>query len=272
MAERAIAELGGATDMHVTGPAPRAGSPAITADPSASVSLPTYDIGDVVPTRAAYGKTLAALAARPEVVALDGEVGNSTHARDFENACPERYFQMFIAEQQMIASAVGMSVRGYVPFASSFAAFLTSRAFDFIRMAAISGADIRLAGSHAGCEIGADGPSQMALEDIAMMRAVHGSTVLYPADAPSTAQLTKTMADLDGVSYLRATRGGYPVLYGPEEEFPVGGSKMHHAGPDDQVTLIGAGVTVHECLKAADQLAEIPIRARVMDMYSLKPL
>lgn len=272
MADKAIESLGGVTSIRVDGHVPEPAAPAITADPSVPITLPTWERGEEVPTRAAFGKTLAALAARPEVVALDGEVGNSTHAGDFEDACPERYFQMYIAEQQMVASAVGMSVRGYVPFASSFAAFLTSRAFDFIRMAAISSADIRLVGSHAGAEIGADGPSQMALEDIAMMRAVHGSTVLYPCDANSTAHLVETMADLDGVSYLRATRGGYPVIYDADEQFPVGGSKTHRAGPDDEVTLVGAGVTLHECLKAAEQLAEVPVRARVIDMYSLKPL
>ncbi|GAB3561320.1 transketolase [Spelaeicoccus albus] len=272
MADVAIKALGGVTSIHIDGNAPEPGTPAISADPSVPITLPSWDRGEEVPTRSAFGKTLAALSSRPKVVALDGEVGNSTHAGEFEDVCPERYFQMYIAEQQMVASAVGMSVRGYVPFASSFAAFLTSRAFDFIRMAAISGVDIRLVGSHAGAEIGADGPSQMALEDIAMMRAVHGSTVLYPCDANSTAHLVEAMADLDGVSYLRATRGGYPVLYDADEEFPVGGSKTHRAGPDDQVTLVGAGVTVHECLQAAEQLAEVPVRARVVDMYSLKPL
>ena len=166
---------------------------------------------------------------------------------------PERYFEMFIAEQQLVATAVGFSVRGYVPFASTFAAFFT-RAYDFIRMAAISQANIRLVGSHAGVEIGSDGPSQMALEDLAMMRAVHGSTVLYPSDATSTAALVAAMADQSGVVYLRTTRGAYPVLYPSGEEFAVGGSKVLRSSPDDQVTLIGAGVTLHHCLAAADAL------------------
>jgi transketolase len=178
---------------------------------------------------------------------------------------------MFIAEQQLVASAVGLSVRHYIPFASTFAAFFT-RAYDFIRMAAISQADLRLVGSHAGVEIGADGPSQMALEDLAMMRAVQGSTVLYPSDATSTAALVRAMADTPGISYLRTTRGAYPVLYGAGEPFPVGGSKILRSDPSDAVTLIGAGVTVHECLSAADQLAIEGIRARVIDLYSVKPI
>ena len=160
---------------------------------------------------------------------------------------------MYIAEQQLVAAAVGFSVRGYRPFASTFAAFFT-RAYDFIRMAAISQANICLAGSHAGVEIGADGPSQMALEDLAMLRAVQGSTVLYPSDATSAAALVQAMADLDGISYLRTTRGAYPVLYDAGESFPVGGSKVLRSADDDQVTLIGAGVTLHACLAAADQL------------------
>jgi transketolase len=192
-------------------------------------------------------------------------------AEDFLKAYPERYFEMYIAEQQLVAAAVGLSVRGYVPFAATFAAFF-SRAYDFIRMAAISQASIRLAGSHAGTEIGADGPSQMALEDRAMMRAVHGSTVFYPADATSAAALVREMAGLAGVSYLRTTRGAYPVLYGPDEAFAAGGSKTVRSGPDDQVTLIGAGVTLHNCLAAADELAQGGIAARVIDLYSVKPV
>jgi transketolase len=272
MAERAVVALGGPGSLRITTSLPEPGTPVITANPKASVSLPRWDVGEKVATRAAFGAAVSALAARPEIVVLDGEVGNSTHASEFKDAAPERYFEMFIAEQQLIASAVGLSVRGYVAFAASFAAFLISRPFDFIRMAGVSQASIRLVGTHAGVEIGQDGPSQMALEDIAAMRAVHTSTVLYPADAPSTARLVKTMADTPGISYLRATRGGYPVIYGPDEEFPLGGCKVHRAGPDDVVALIGAGVTLHECLAAAGQLAEAGINARVIDLYSLKPI
>jgi transketolase len=205
------------------------------------------------------------------VVALDGEVGNSTHAEEFAKVHPERYFEMFIAEQQLIAAAVGMSVRGYIPFAATFAAFFT-RAYDFIRMSAISEANIRLCGSHAGVEIGADGPSQMALEDLAMLRAVHGSTVLYPSDATSTTSLVEQMAERSGVVYMRTTRGAYPVLYAAGEAFPVGGAKVLRATDADQVTLIGAGVTLHACLDAADQLKADGISARVIDVYSVKPI
>ncbi|MCZ9884410.1 transketolase [Arthrobacter sp. B2a2-09] len=272
MGEKAIAALGGPSSVHVTARPPEPGTPAITPDTQAAVTLPQWKVGDKVATRAAFGAAVSALAARPEVVVLDGEVGNSTHAGDFKEVAPERYFEIFIAEQQLVAAAIGLSVRGYVAFASSFAAFLVSRPFDFIRMAGVSEVNIRLVGTHAGVEIGQDGPSQMALEDIAAMRAVHSSTVLYPADAPSTAQLVSTMSDMPGISYLRATRGAYPVIYGPDEQFSPGGSKVHGASPDDQVALVGAGVTLHECLAANEQLAESGIKARVIDLYSIKPI
>ena len=271
MAERAVAALGGPSDLRITTSRPEPGTPAITADPGARVRLPTWALGDKVATRAAFGAALAALAARPEVVVVDGEVGNSTHAEEFQKVCPERYFEMFIAEQQLVAAAVGLAVRGYVPFAATFAVFF-SRAYDFIRMAGISEVSIRLVGSHGGVEIGEDGPSQMALEDLAALRAVHGSVILYPADAASTARLTSEMADTAGIVYLRTTRGAYPVIYRPGEAFPVGGSKVHRAGPDDQVALIGAGVTLHECLAAADELAGSGVAARVIDAYSVKPI
>ena len=273
MAERAVIELGGERNLLVRGPVPDDAAPRhpARANSAAEIKLPTYDLGQKVATRKAYGDALAAVGARPDVVAMDGEVSNSTFADEFAKAYPERYFEMFIAEQQLVAAAVGFSVRGYRPFASTFAAFFT-RAYDFIRMAAISQANIRLVGSHAGVEIGADGPSQMALEDLAMLRAVHGSTVLYPSDATSAAALTKTMADLDGICYMRTTRGAYPVLYDAAETFPVGGSKVLRSADDDQVTLIGAGVTLHACLAAADQLAGEGISARVIDLYSVKPI
>ena len=269
MAERAIVELGGERHLIVHGPEPEGGTP--RAWPSGEVTLPRFELGAKVATRKAFGEALAAVGARGDVVALDGEVGNSTYTEDFANAHPERYFEIFIAEQQLVAAAVGLSVRGYVPFAATFAAFFT-RAYDFIRMAAISAANIRLCGSHAGVEIGADGPSQMALEDLAMMRAVHGSTVLYPSDATSTAQLVREMADRSGIVYLRTTRGAYPVLYGPDEAFPAGGAKVVRSSPDDRVTLAGAGVTLHNCLAAADELGRDGIHARVLDLYSVKPI
>src|SRR6266568_6062 len=192
----------------------------------------------------AYGDALLAVGeARGDVVALDGEVSNSTYADEFAKGLPERYFEMYIAEQQLLAAAVGLQVRGFKPFASTFAAFL-SRAYDFIRMAAISRANLRLCGSHAGVSIGEDGPSQMALEDLAAFRAVHGSTVLYPSDANQTAKLVDAMADLDGISFIRTTRAATPVIYGPDEEFPVGGAKVARDG--DDVTIVGAGITLHE--------------------------
>ncbi|MGI8524002.1 MAG: transketolase family protein, partial [Nocardioides sp.] len=271
MAERAIAALGGVTHLKVSTTRPQPGTPSITTDPTATVTLPIYELGEKVATRVAFGAAIAALAARPEVVVVDGEVGNSTHAEEFGKVAPERYFEMFIAECQLVATAVGLAVRGYVPFAATFAVFF-SRAYDFIRMAGISQVNIRLVGSHAGVEIGEDGPSQMALEDLAALRAVHGSVVLYPADATATAALTALMADTEGIVYLRTTRGAYPVLYGPEASFPVGGSKTHRASPEDQVALVGAGVTLHECLAAADELATAGITARVIDAYSVKPI
>jgi len=284
MAERAIAELGGVRDLVLRGPGPAPAEPGPVPDkpttlapdtsPQAkpSAASPEYAVGEKVETRKAYGDALVALGARDDrVVALDGEVSNSTFAEEFTRAFPERYFEMFIAEQQLVAAATGLSVRGYTAFASTFAAFLT-RAYDFIRMGAISGVDLRLAGSHSGVEIGADGPSQMALEDLAMMRAVHGSTVLYPSDGTSTVALVEAMASTPGISYLRTTRGGYPGLYPAGEKFPLGGSKLVRAGDADQVTLIGAGVTLHEALGAADILQREGIAARVIDLYSVKPV
>jgi transketolase len=234
--------------------------------------LPTYQLGDSVATRRAYGDALKALgAANPEVVAMDGEVSNSTYTDEFAKAFPERYFEQYIAEQQLLATAVGMSVRGKIPFASTFAAFL-SRAYDFIRMSAISRANIRLVGSHAGVSIGEDGPSQMALEDIAMIRAVFNSTVLYPCDANQTAKLTAEMANHGGVVYQRTTREKTAVIYGPDEEFSVGGSKVLRQSDHDQATIVAAGITVHEALKAYDQLRSDNITVRIIDAYSVKPI
>jgi transketolase len=268
--EAAIAELGGVTDVRVDVALPEASAP--DRAPASPVELPRYSLGEEVATRKAYGDALAALgAARPDVVGLDGEVSNSTFAETFAKAHPDRYFEMYISEQQLVAAAVGLQAVGWRPFASTFAAFL-SRAYDFIRMAAISRATLALCGSHAGVSIGEDGPSQMALEDIAALRAVHGSTVLHPCDANQTAKLVAAMADTDGISYLRMLRPATPVLYGPDEEFPIGGSRILRSSDEDEVALIAAGITVHEALKAADALAEEGINARVVDLYSIKPL
>src|SRR6266576_4610871 len=270
MAERAIKELGGIKNLKVKTQKPERGP--VTKRPAAAAPvLPTYKKEDKVATRKAYGDALVALGSIPEVVAMDGEVSNSTHADEFAKAYPDRFFEMWISEQQLVATAVGMSVRGYKPFASTFAAFF-SRAYDFVRMAGISEANIRLVGSHAGVEIGQDGPSQMALEDLASMRAIIGSTVLYPSDPNQTAKLTKVMAETNGIVYMRTTRGAYPTLYGPNETFKVGGSKVVRQSAKDRVTLIGAGVTVHNCLAAADALAKKKIAARVIDLYSVKPV
>lgn len=236
------------------------------------LELPRYDEKNGAATRKAYGDALVAVgAANPLVVGLDGEVSNSTFTQEFAKAFPERYFEQYIAEQQLIAAAVGMSVRGRVPFASTFAAFL-SRAYDFIRMATISRANIRLCGSHAGVSIGEDGPSQMALEDLAMMRAVYGSTVLYPSDPNQTAQLVAEMANHDGIVYMRTTREKTPTLYSPDETFSVGGSRVIHSSDNDQVTVVAAGITLHESLSAYEQLLSEGITIRVIDAYSVKPI
>jgi transketolase len=269
-ADEAIEELGGLRNLIVDVPKPEPRE-SHRFEP-APQQWPTYELGAEVATRKAYGEALAALGGqRGDVVALDGEVSNSTYAEIFRDAHPDRYFEMFIAEQQMIAAAVGLQVLGWKPFASTFAAFMT-RAYDFIRMGAISRATLKLCGSHAGVSIGEDGPSQMGLEDLAALRAVHGSTVLYPCDGNQTAKLVRAMSDVEGISYLRTTRADTPVIYGPDEEFPVGGSKTVRSSDDDEVTIVAAGITVHEALKAADSLAVEGISARVIDCYSVKPI
>ncbi len=266
-AEAAIAELGGERALTFMPPAPTPWAPP-AASPAAAI-LPTY--AEPVATRKAFGETLAALATRPDVVVLDGEVSNSTYTEDFQKVAPERFIELYIAEQCMAGVAVGLQALGKIVYAATFGAFLT-RAYDFVRMAAVSRASLRLCGSHAGVSIGEDGPSQMALEDLAMMRAVHGSTVLYPADGSSAAHLTAAMADVHGVSYIRTTREKTPVLYGPDEAFEIGGSKTLRASAADEATIVAAGITVFEALKAADQLEVTKHRIRVIDAYSVKPI
>ncbi|CAN5251271.1 transketolase [soil metagenome] len=267
----AIAELGGMRNIHVEVPKPEfTGKP--HEFPTGPLTLPSYAIGTKEATRKAFGDALVALGkANGKVVVVDGEVGNSTYTEEFGAALPDRFVQAYIAEQQMIATAVGMQVRGWKPFAVTFAAFL-SRAYDFVRMAAISRANMAVGGSHAGVSIGEDGPSQMALEDLASYRAIHGSTVLYPADPNQTAALVPQMADREGIVYMRTTREKLPVLYEPGEAFHIGGSRVIRRTDDDVVTLIGAGITVHEALEAADTLATEGITTRVIDLYSLKPV
>ncbi len=267
-AEEALAEIGADPSRTFEVQPPREWTaPELKNKP---VQLKKYT--DALATRKAYGEALAALGdARGDVVVLDAEVSNSTYSEDFKVEHADRFFEMYIAEQQMVASAVGMQVVGLRPFSSTFAAFLT-RAYDFIRMAAISQANMCLSGSHAGVSIGADGPSQMALEDLAMMRAVFGSTVLYPSDANQAAQLVAAMADLDGISYMRTTREKTGLLYGPDETFPIGGSKVYRSSDSDAVTIVGAGITAHEAVKAADELAGEGINVRLVDAYSVKPI
>ncbi|MGB9666294.1 MAG: transketolase [Candidatus Cryosericum sp.] len=269
--ERAVPELG-PVDLNLFGTvepptqaAPARWSPVPVALPPSVKALST---------REAYGRALVDIApSHPDMVVLDAEVSNSTFAATFGKAYPERFFEMYIAEQNMVSTALGLSTRGKVPFVSTFAAFF-SRAFDQVRMAqyAMHHANIKFTGSHAGVSIGADGPSQMGLEDIAMFRTLVDSVVLYPADDLSTTALVRQMADHHGICYLRTTREALPRLYEEGEEFPIGGSKtLRHSG-EDRVTLVGAGITVHEALKAADLLAASGIRARVIDLYSVKPL
>jgi transketolase len=265
-AQKAIEELGGERNLEFSPPAPPEFRPQ---NGRFDVTLPVYKDG--VPTRKAYGESLAALATRPDVVVLDAEVSNSTYTEDFQKVAPDRFFEMFIAEQAMVGAAVGLGAVGKTAFAATFGAFVT-RAYDFVRMAAVSRANLRLCGSHAGVSIGQDGPSQMALEDLAMMRAVHGSTVLYPADGNSTATLVGQTADLPGISYIRTTRERTDPLYTEEESFPIGGSKTLQSSEGDRVTLVGAGVTVYQSLKAAEQLEQEGIKARVIDAYSVKPI
>lgn len=267
----AIAELGGIRNIHVDVPKPEiTGTP--HEFPTQTLKLPMYELGTKEATRKAFGDALVALGqARGEVVAIDGEVGNSTYTEQFGKDLPDRFFQMYIAEQQMIATAVGLQVRGWKPFAVTFAAFL-ARAYDFVRMAAVSRANIAIAGSHAGVSIGEDGPSQMALEDLASYRAVHGSTVLYPSDPNQTAALIPQMADRTGIVYMRTTREKTPVLYESSEAFHIGGSRVVRQADDDAVTLIGAGITLHEAVKAAETLAGEGINARVIDLYTVKPI
>ena len=274
-ADKAIAEL--EKQMVPADPLPPIGGPrsmtrAAAAPDLSRMAPPAYKMGDLVATREAWGTGLAALGAvDPRVVALDADVKNSTFSDRFEKTHGERFFESFIAEQVMVGAAMGLAARGAIPFPSTFACFLT-RASDFIRMAGISAVNVKLTGSHAGVSIGEDGPSQMALEDLSMMRAVPGSAVLYPCDAVSTERLLVEMSARRGVAYMRTSRPKTPVIYGPEEKFPIGGSKVLRRGANDVATVIGAGVTVFEALKAYDQLKAEGIEIRVIDLYSVQPI
>jgi transketolase len=274
--DQAIAELqkqmvDGASTPSI--PGPRSKSREAAADYS-NVPAPGYKKGDSVATREAWGVALAAAgAADPRIVALDADVKNSTFSDKFEKIPngKERFFENFIAEQVMVGAAMGLAARGAIPFPSTFACFLT-RAADFIRMGAISFANVKFAGSHAGVSIGEDGPSQMALEDLSLMRATHGCAVLYPCDAVSTERLVVEMAKHKGMAYMRTSRPKTPVIYGLEESFPIGGSKVLRQSSSDVAAVIGAGVTVFEALKAHDQLKSEGINIRVIDAYSVEPI
>ena len=256
-------------------PAQRPESPARRQRPApqqARLDAPPYKLGDSVATREAYGAAIARLGAVDDrIVALDADVKNSTFSEKFEQKFPERFYQSFIAEQVMIGAAMGLAARGAIPFPSTFAAFL-ARAYDFIRMAAISNVNIKMAGSHAGVSIGEDGPSQMALEDLAMMRAQPNIAVLYPCDAVSTERLLEKAAYHRGPVYMRTSRPKTAVIYGPDEQFDLGGLKVLRQSADDVATVIGAGITVFEALKAYDQLQKDGIAIRVVDLYSLQPI
>ena len=270
-AAQAIAELqpSAKSGLGVAIPTP---SPLSAPNLAAPASYPaiSYKLGDSIATREAYGTALVRLGeADPRINAMDGDTKNSTFADKFFKKFPERSTECFIAEQNLVAVAVGYATRGHVPFASTFATFFT-RAADQIRVAGISQSNLKLVGSHVGISIGEDGPSQMALEDLAMMRAVVGSTVLYPAEAVATEKLLEQMATVKGVCFLRTSRPKTPVIYGNDEQFPIGGAKVLRTG--DKVTVVGAGVTLFEALKAADQLKAEGISITVIDAYSIKPL
>jgi transketolase len=269
--KRALQELSGADrNLRGTISLPEDRRPVST--PAKPAASPRYDVGKAVATRKAYGNALARLQTQfPQLVCLDAEVSNSTMAELFAKDVPERFFEMFVAEQNMVEVALGLSRRGKIPFVSTFAAFLT-RAFDQIRMSQYSDANVKFVGSHAGVSIGEDGPSQMALEDIAMFRSILSSTVLHPCDAVSTETLVEVAAAHPGIVYLRTMRQDTPVVYDAKESFPIGGSKVLRHSSDDRLALVAAGTTVHEALHAFEQLKGDGIAVRVIDAYSIKPI
>jgi transketolase len=270
--DRALAELSKGLDPTATAPAIASPSPVSPGVATTKlVAPPAYKPTDLVATREAFGHALAAVGeANPLVVGLDADVKNSTFTDAFGKRFPERFLENYIAEQNMVGAAVGLAASGYIPFAATFACFLT-RAYDFIRMGAISGANIKLMGSHAGVSIGEDGASQMGLEDLAMMAALPGVVVLYPSDAYAAYRLVEAAASHRGLVYVRTGRPKCPILYGPEERFPIGGSKVLRRSAQDRLTVVGAGITVFEALKAHDQLKAAGVSVRVIDLYSIVP-
>jgi transketolase len=268
----AIAELGGGPTVPKDPGVSYERKPLPTPPDFPAPAAPDYAADAKVATREAYGFALKRVGAvNKELVALSGDVKNSTFSETFQDAEPDHFWQGYIAEQNLVSVAVGLQARGKVPFADTFACFL-SRAYDNVRMAAISRANINLCGSHCGVSIGEDGPSQMALEDVAMFRAIHGSAVLYPSDAVSTERLVDTMARRVGINYLRTSRPKFPIIYSKDEKFPLPGFKVLRKSDQDKVTVIGAAVTLHEALKAADELKKSGTNIRVIDLYCVKPI
>jgi transketolase len=271
--EKALDEL--SKQLQPNGTAPVIRRPSAAPAPAPAIKplpAPPYKVGDSVATREAFGVALEALGAvNPLVVALDADVKNSTYSEKFGKKFPNRFFENFIAEQNMLGAAGGLSACGKIPFVSTFAAFFT-RAYDFIRMAAISQSNIKLVGTHVGVSIGEDGPSQMGLEDLAMMAAQPGMTVLYPSDGTCMYRLVEAAAGHKGLVYLRAGRPKSPVLYGPDEQFPFGGCKVLRQSAQDALTIVAAGVTLFEALKAYDQLKANGVSVRVIDLYSIVPI
>jgi transketolase len=269
--DRALAELGG-VDLTIRGELARPEDKNPEVPKPVPVAPLDYAGQDKVATRKAYGNALARIGpGNVNIVSLDGEVSNSTMAEIFAKACPDRFFEMYIAEQNMADVGLGLATRGKIPFVSTFAAFWT-RAFDQVRMAQYSDPNLKFVGSHAGVSIGQDGPSQMGLEDLSMFRSIRDSVVVYPADAPCTERLVEELAKHKGIAYMRTTRESTPILYGPDEKFPLGGCKTLRHSDQDRATVIAAGVTLFEALAAHDTLKKMGVAIRVIDLYSIKPI
>jgi transketolase len=269
--DRALGELGD-VDLNIRGEMARPENKTPAVPPSVPVASFDYPPDKKVATRKAYGNALARLGpANLNIVSIDGEVSNSTMAEIFGKACPDRFFEMYIAEQNMADVGLGLATRGKIPFASTFAAFWC-RAFDQIRMAQYSEPNLKFVGSHAGVSIGYDGPSQMGLEDLAMFRALGDSVVVYPSDAVATERLVEEMVRHRGIAYMRTTREATPILYSPDDQFPLGGCKVLRHSQEDRATVISAGITLFEALAAYDTLQKMGIAIRVIDLYSIKPI
>ncbi len=269
--ERALKELGN-IDKSVRGEIVKPEDLKPARPSSGKVGEMQYKMGESIPTRNAYGNALKRIYPEfPEIVSVDGEVSNSTRAQRFKEEFPDRFFEMYIAEQNMVGAALGLACRKKIPFVSTFSAFM-SRAYDQIRMSQYSDPNIKFVGSHAGVSIGEDGPSQMGLEDLAFFRTILNGVVLYPSDAVSCERLVEEAAKHYGIAYIRTTRGGTPVIYNPTEVFPIGGSKVLRKSAEDVATVVAAGITLHEALKAYDELKKEGVSIRVVDLYSIKPV